>query len=151
MYEQKIALLAKDVSIDGQTNAVSVFNIIEGFQIVGPVLIPEVAFFAIIGRDPADPPEVKADFRISLDETELVRAPVAAIRFSDKPQARVVIRLGGLPVPKPGTLVAQLVGDNGERLAGYQIKITAAPTPPASITVDTAPAPEKTVEQKNPS
>lgn len=144
MLEQKLALLARGVCIDGQTNAVSIFNIMEDFQVVGPVLIPEASFFALLARQDGDDPVIDATFRITLGAMQVASSQLR-IDFADKMQTRIVIRIGGLPVPVPGDLKAELLNSAGKCIAHYEVTVRPAPS---SFRVESSSPSAATIEQE---
>jgi hypothetical protein len=125
MIKCQLALLAKGVIRDADTNAISIYHIIEEVKAASfPVFFPEVAFFAYLVREDGDPSVLELQGRISVDDAVIVDAPMKA-DFQGLRGNRQIFRIGGLPVPKPGMLVAELFNkENGESIGRYEARVS---------------------------
>lgn len=108
-----------------QRNAISVYHIIEEIKAHSfPIFFPEVTFFAYLVREDSDPSVLELQGRISVDDTVIVDAPLMA-DFQGKRGNRQIFRIGGLPVPKPGMLVAELLNNKNRELIGrFEVRVS---------------------------
>jgi hypothetical protein len=94
---------AGSYAVDQQTNAVSVFNIVE--RVVSPVYpcgMPDFHMVALFRRDQGGP-DLSLRLVATLNAHTLVDAPFD-VQFSNGLAARGFGRIGGLPIPEAGTL-----------------------------------------------
>lgn len=132
MIKCQFALLARGVIRDHETNAISIYNVIEQFQFPSfPVFFPEVMYYAALIRDPAiDPAEFESIIRFKIDGATVLQSEMKS-NFQDKIGNRLILRIGGLPIPNPGTLTIELLRkDNDELLHLYEIKVVTMGMPP---------------------
>src|SRR5258706_5213525 len=123
MLQNKVCLVAQGVTIDNQTNAVSIFSMVEGVAASGfPVFMQNINFFTLLTRDAADPHEYDGLFTISMGEEELIRQLVHLV-FGDKLRNRLVIRIPGVVVTRPGQLAFRLTV-NDSLVADYVTEVT---------------------------
>jgi len=138
MITCRFALLAKGVTRDAETGAISIYSIIEEIQSAAfPFMFPEVSFFAYILRQKDDPPVINSDFTMRINDEKLVELPMK-LDFSDKMANRVTVRIGGLGIPNPGLLRSELVAKDGSILAACDVNIGLMRKPP-KVEVETAP------------
>jgi len=131
MIKCQLAMLAKGIIRDVETNAISVYHIIEEIKAPSfPIFFPEVTFFAYLLREDSDPSIFELQGRISIDNTVIVESTMRA-DFQDKRGNRQIFRIGGLPVPKPGMLVAELSNrETGDLIGRYEVRVSAIKGPP---------------------
>jgi hypothetical protein len=133
MIESKLALLAEGISIDQESNQVSILNMLENLAGESfPLFIQRVVFFALFGREDADPSQHQAVFSITVGDRELVRQALQ-IDFADKKRTRAVVRMGAIVIPQPGSVVFKFVVGTVE--ARYVLDVAST----ASSTVATTP------------
>ncbi len=124
MIKPQIMLLAKSVVRDAETNNVSIFNILEEIKAKSfPGFIPEMVFFAYLINDAETPGTVESELVLELGETELLRTPVIS-DFQGKHGSRLMVRIGGLPLPHPGILRATLRSADLGELGVYEMMVS---------------------------
>ncbi|RLC00653.1 MAG: hypothetical protein DRI57_32040 [Deltaproteobacteria bacterium] len=147
MIRCQIALLAKNIVRDSETNSISVFHIIENFKSVSfPVFIPEISFFAHLIRGEDDPDVIESLLDIAINELEIISIPAKA-DFQGKFANRLTVRVEGLAIPKPGILTVNL--RHGDTiLAHYDVSVESVGKPRAEVRSDEA-MEEMLGEEKN--
>jgi hypothetical protein len=139
MLASQISLAAQGVSLDSQTGSVSVFNILEGIAASGlPVFVQNTNFFAMLTRAADDPPDYDGTFTISMGEDEIVRQD-ARLVFGEKLRNRLVVRIPGIVITRPGILVFRL-RVNDRVVAEYETTVTLSQEQP-QVQADQQPAP----------
>jgi hypothetical protein len=123
-------LVCESISIDQETNRVSVFNIVEEVAPIkarptGPI-VPQVVALACWNREPGDEnKDFQATLRIHAPEEKAKDFPV---NFKmEKPRYRLSLRLQGVPALKPGQLRFEMLL-NGKHAAEHTILVHSAPT-----------------------
>jgi len=101
----RLLLCAQGVVRDAEHGSISVYNIMESLQAAGfPFFIQQMAVFALLEREPGDPPQHEIRFRLSMGEAELVTVPLA-IDFRASLRNRSTLNIQGLVIPHPGSLL----------------------------------------------
>jgi hypothetical protein len=124
MIECQLSLLAKAAIRDVETNAISIFHIIEEINAVSfPVFFHDLAFFAYLVKDNTDPSVTEIVFEISMDGDA---SPIIGMRlnidFEGKRGNRIIVKIAGLPIPRPGVLKAELhTADKSKRIGSYDV------------------------------
>ena len=132
MIKCQIALLARWIIRDVETNTISVFSIVEQINILAfPSLGFDMSFFAYLRKDEADPKLLETKLQLRLDDELLFEVPIAS-DFGDKQANRIIVQIGGLLISKPGLLFAELFTKSGERLASYEARIMPINTKPTA-------------------
>ena len=140
MIKSRFALMARGIVRDVDTNSTSIFNIIENMAVVGfPVFVPEISFYAYLVREPVDPPTMECIFTIRLDNKIILETHVKS-EFEDQLANRLTIHIAGMPIPSPGTLIAELKSKNGEPVASYDVQITYIGKQHVTVVSDASPA-----------
>ncbi len=128
MIKIKFMLCALGVIQDVESNNISVFNIFEEFTPFGlPALIPEFSILAVFERDNNDPQNIECSFRASLTGEQLLNQNLS-VDFQGRNRTRAIVRVGGLPLPRPGKLVIEMA--HGELIHQYEIVVN---SPPARV------------------
>lgn len=125
--------VSEGAAIDQETNALSVFNVIDEITSVGlPLLIPKVVITLIVECDEEVVEEVKGSIVIMNNDNEIHNIS-ADIRFSGAPKARLRVTVGGLPVHESGKLIFKYLGTDPTFTAELAIKVS-EPTAPSDGT-----------------
>ena len=104
-------LAAEGVVRDAESNLVSVFSILEEFTAPGfPIFVPKVCVLTVLERSEADPPQPRAELRITLEDQEIHKAPVR-VDFQDKLRTRMIVTYAGVALPNPGILKIEMLID----------------------------------------
>jgi len=137
MIRPVTCLVSQWVVRDGDTNNLSVFNILEGVTAQGfPFFIQHVAFLVIWERDAEDISRPSVQIRIELEGNQLYEQSLDA-DFQDKLKNRMVIRIGGLVVSQPGKLTFSASPSTGAS-AKYTINVIATESAIGTTTQSTA-------------
>lgn len=132
MVKFKLLLCAQGIIRDAETDAISVYSIFEGIDVHGlPLLIQRFFVFAMLEREPHDPPQHQGTVRLTVGETEVFANPVR-VDFQDKLLARQIIRLDGLIIESPGELVANISIKDGPS-QDYRIPVRKVGQPEAAM------------------
>lgn len=110
----KVLLFAvsEGASVDQETNALSVFNIIEEITSVGlPLILPKAVITLVVEQDEAGIEEVKGSIIIKNNERD-VHMLSADFQFRGAPRARLRVTISGLPVHESGELIFRYVGSD---------------------------------------
>ena len=125
-----ICLVAQGVIRDGETNNISVFNLLESIMAEGlPVLVPQLCFFVLWEREPDEAAVHQATLSLRLDQRELLTTG-ARVDFQAFTRARSINNIAGLVLPTVGSLVFEMRIENGPS-ATYTVTISAAAQAPA--------------------
>jgi len=105
MISIKLMVCASNVIRDGDTNLLSIFNVLESLAGAAfPFLVQQFAAAVVLERDPSvDPPEHVGVFTLRLGD-QLLAQGEARVNFEDKRRTRQVLRINGLVIPAPGAL-----------------------------------------------
>ena len=118
--------VSEGASIDQETNALSVFNILEEITPVGlPLLIQKIVVVLAVEREENETDEVEGLITIKNNDIE-IHTLSANIRFGGKRRARLRVIVNGLPIHAPGKLVFRFVASESNFEAEYVISISAA-------------------------
>jgi len=118
------AVASKSVSVDQQTNSLSIFDIIEDIAALNfPISINELVFTCAVQREPDEPNTCAAEIEISFRDAAILTR-VFEINFGTKLKSRLVIRTGGLPISEPGVLSCVIRGETLNGIGNYRIGIS---------------------------
>lgn len=125
MMVLKLCLVAEGVSVDRQTNELSIYNVLEGIEASGfPLFVQRISFLTVYERDVATDPEVvNGQMQVTLGDNAVMTQAVT-INFQGKKRSRIILRFGGLLVPAPGDLRFRFIIPNGPP-AEYKIEVEA--------------------------
>lgn len=139
MPECFVCLVAKNVTRDADSNAVSLFHIIEDISPLGlPFFIPEIAALTMWRVEENDPDKIEIQFRVRNNEETLVSSPLI-LDFSNNVRThRSVVNISPLLVKEVGTLKFEYLHNN-EVVAHYSVRVRAAD--PAVVVDQAPPAP----------
>ena len=108
MISPKIILCAKGISRDAETDAVSVFSIIEGISAPKfPVVVAEMWVFSFVERDGDVSEKMDLEWCIHLGNKKLA-SHKAKIDFEGKRRHRLFLQIRGLKIEGPGDLTVSL-------------------------------------------
>ncbi len=123
MIESKLVVCAESVVRDGDTQAVSVFNIIE--EIGAPAFslsIPKLSCLFVVERDVADPEQLDGVVTVTLAGT-LLEHFVVPIDFERQRRTHLIVVLQGFILHEPGLLkIALLV--QGRELGAWTMRVS---------------------------
>lgn len=119
-------LCAEGVIRDAETNALSVFNILENIRPAGyPILIQHNDILTILERLPEDADRSEGSMRVTLGDIEIAALPIS-LDFQGKLILRSIVKLHGLVLPNPGVLTFNLMLAD-RTLNTYRITIETLP------------------------
>jgi hypothetical protein len=102
----RFLLCCESAAVDRRRNTLSVFHIIEDFNVPAfPVVVPQMCVVTLLQRaaeEPVEPPDLS--LRIVLNQQELYRGPIEA-NFQGHLKVRWITEVRGLVIPGPGALV----------------------------------------------
>jgi hypothetical protein len=125
MYLARLTLAAEGVVVDRETNAISVFNILDRITAEGfPLLLQKMAFLVIWERSLEDAPQVEGRFSVHFSGRELYQQPVR-VEFTTSTRNQFVLRMHGLVIPQPGVLAFRITLEGGV-VAEYSVGAEAA-------------------------
>jgi len=126
MIRTRLCFVAEGVIRDGETNAISAFNLLEQIAAVSvPFFIQRISFFVLWERNADDHNRIDGQFTITLNDTNLITKEVS-LDFSEGNETRTIINLGGLVVQSPGSLRFSIQLQDGAS-AEYAITIVVPP------------------------
>jgi hypothetical protein len=121
-------LCARGVSIDRDTGALSIFQIIDGMEATGfPVLIPTVSVICILERSADEAAQQTCQLQILQDTTIVVNEQVQ-IDFGPALRHRQSITVQNVVIQSPGTIYVKFRHNNAD-LGVYRFPVTAAKAP----------------------
>ncbi len=140
MIKPKLMLCADAVIRDAETNAISIFNIIEeiGAEAL-PLLIPRFVVYNLLERDDDDPVKVAATLRLTIDDESLFEQGIT-LNFQDKKRNRSIFTLHGLALFRPGILKVSLSVEDHELDSIFIEVIARQPTLQVSQDTDSSAA-----------
>jgi hypothetical protein len=98
-------VVSEGASVDRNSNALSIFNMMEEINPVGlPLIIPTLVVIQVVEREDSDPDELRGHLTITNNERSPNGFP-SDILFHGNRRARLTVRINGLPVHEAGTLV----------------------------------------------
>lgn len=122
MIVPKLLLCATGIVRDTQTNNISVFNILEQINFASfPGAIADFFILSVIERESGDPEVLTGKLCIKIGEISILEQDVE-YNFQNKNRTRLIVGLGGLPIPQPGILSISM-SYNGNELHKYNIQI----------------------------
>jgi hypothetical protein len=128
MIQLKLAVCAESVVRDGETNTVSVFNILEEITALSfPAAIPKLSVLFMLERENDDPDRIDCLITFTLGEKELGRAEMEG-NFEDKFRNRLMLVVQGVMLPEPGILSVNLTVD-GKPMGGWQALVRVGDVP----------------------
>ena len=102
-------ICAEQCVIDGPTNRVSIFNLLEEVKSpTFPAALYLTTILTLWEREPTEE-DIDASVVIRLNDTELFRNPLR-VSFQGLPRCRAIAVLGGLTLPSPGLLSIEVSG-----------------------------------------
>ncbi|MDP9311610.1 MAG: hypothetical protein M3R24_12140 [Chloroflexota bacterium] len=108
MIQSKLAVCAETIVRDAETNAVSIFNIIEEIGADQfPVVIPRFSSLFLVQRSNDDREQIDGTVVFTVADKELARAQLS-IDFQGKRLNRVTVVIHGLVLEQPGNLEVKL-------------------------------------------
>lgn len=127
MIRAKLAVCGESVVRDADTNAMSVFNIIEDISAPGfPAVIPKLATLFIIERDEDDPDQIESLVVINLNDREIGRLPLIS-QFEGKFRSRLTFVGEGVIIEELGQLTITLEV-NQQPLTSWVISVKTSAT-----------------------
>jgi len=128
MYKTSLFLVAQGKSIDAETQAVSVFNILEDASAIGfPIVIAPIIIVGFLSREHEDSNAPTFQLQIELNNTLLMQFPMS-VQFGDKLRTKTFASMQGLVVPNAGALTFRLKFGNTQ-LASYEMNVILFPPP----------------------
>lgn len=108
MIKVKTMLMCETIIQDKETGNLTAINILENGTVKSsPIFFPQIAILAISERSLEDPRTVNCSLQLSLNKEKLFDQQVT-LDYFDKLNNRVVVRILGFVLPKPGILKATL-------------------------------------------
>jgi hypothetical protein len=108
MIESKLALCGESIVRDAETNAISVFNIIEELGATQfPAAVPKLSSLFVLQRQLNDPQQYEGSVTFSLDDEELGKMPIT-VDFEDRHATRVIVVIQGILIEHSGTFTVAL-------------------------------------------
>ena len=118
-------LCARGTSIDRDTGALTIFQIIDGMEATGfPVLLQHTSVVVILEREEDEPSQTQCILQILLDENLLLNEAVT-MNFGPARRHRQAINVQGLVVQQPGTVYVKIRHNNMD-LGVYRFPVTAS-------------------------
>lgn len=115
-------LCARGVSIDRESGALTIFQIIDGMEATGfPVLLQHTAVVVILEREADEPSQAQCLLQILHDDNLILNEPVN-IDFGPARRHRQAINVQGLVVPAPGTVYIK-IRHNNQDLGVYRFPV----------------------------
>jgi hypothetical protein len=124
---------AEGHSVDQQTNALSIFNILEKLQTTsrGDNVVPRVVVITVFGRDDGDDgQDFQALLEVHTRSGQIGRPFPLNFRMSAE-RHRLFHVLFGLPIPANAGFIRFDVQVNGQPVGSYQVDVEAAQEPPS--------------------
>lgn len=123
-----LATCAEAASIDGTTNKLSLFSVVEEIQAASfPTMAPSLAFVLLLEKSNDEPNEI--DLRIvgTLNSKELFNLPLKG-SFEGKRHLRAVANVLGIPLSGPGTLTL-IAKHKKKEIGSWPIQVLGVRTP----------------------
>ncbi len=118
-------LCARGVSIDRDSGALTIFQIIDGMQATGfPVLLQDFSVIVILERGADEPQQVPILLQILRDD-DLIMNEQVTIDFGPALRHRQAINLQGIVIQSPGTVFIKVRHNNAD-LGVYRFPVAAA-------------------------
>lgn len=141
----RVVLLTCAVSaiVDEITKNLSVISVVEQLNFIQfPAAVP-MTVVASIEREGDDPDIVEVRVRFDLDDETLMDQP-AHINFQGQSSTRLIAHIGGLLIPRAGTLTCRLLHKN-RKLEAWEIRV---PNVEGAMTASSLP-PDETQARKS--
>jgi hypothetical protein len=121
--EARFVVCSALVSIDQRSNALSLFNLCEEFNIPAfPFAFPHMAVVALLTREANEPSEpANVEMRFFLDAQEIFRTPIR-LNFQQHLRMRFVVDVQAIVLPRPGSLRVVIQHD-GVELGQWKIQV----------------------------
>jgi len=104
MVRSKIFLCAHGTAQDRESNNITVFSIIEQFNVTTfPLAYPFITVFGCFEKDPKDKRKYQVQLKVLNNENEILAVP-SELNFLEFPRARLIFQIGGIIIPEPGLL-----------------------------------------------
>jgi|ERR1700722_4291112 hypothetical protein len=109
-------ICAEQCAIDGPTNRVSFFNLLEEIKTpIFPSAMYLTTIFSLWERELNEPSDFDALVIIKMNDTEILRNPLK-VNFQGELRCRAMVVVQGLVLPGPGLLTIEI--DGGPDLSG---------------------------------
>lgn len=133
MIRVKTCFVAEGVVVDRDSNQATAYSIIEDLLTPSyPLFLQKIAFFSRWDRTSSDPAQCRAEFSLTHDGQDLSRQFID-FDFGESLRTRCTIRLDGLSLARPGTVVFRLAIP-GHEAAEYAIHAETTPsTSPGTV------------------
>lgn len=127
-------VVCESISIDRETNRISLFNIVEDIQPIGPGsqghIIAQFVAVSCWNREPADEgKDFQVIHRIHSPSEEPKDFPMN-FRMQN-PRQRLILRIQGVPPTRPGSLRVELLL-NGQHVADHAVTVHPPVSPDAA-------------------
>lgn len=127
MIRPKFCVVAEGMSLDAETNAISLFGLIEGITAPAfPLFVQRMICLALWEREEGDRENIDGRFQARLGNDQVLVQMRVDASFAGHPRCRTFIRLNGLLIPQPGILHFEFLLDDGIR-AEFSISTAIAP------------------------
>jgi hypothetical protein len=104
MIRALLGVASQSISRDGETNRLSIFNLLEDLAGEGfPLLLQTVAATFLLERAADDPAQPPARLSVRLGDARILDTAVD-VDFADVLRTRVMVRVEGVVLPGPGEL-----------------------------------------------
>jgi hypothetical protein len=114
------ALASRSASVDTQSGLLSIFEVLESINAPQlPALLQEFVFITLLERADGEPDLHDGTIVLSLDG-QVLHSQKMPIDFGKRKRSRLLVRLGGLEIPRPGILSVQIEGQ--DRAAQVEIE-----------------------------
>lgn len=115
MIRHILSLVAEQVIRDGDTNVVSIINLLEGLVAAEgfPFGFPRLAFLSIWERDPEDPDSFPFRFTAEFNGQVMLEKVGQQMNFRGRRRNRTTIAIGGLVMPRAGHLTLTFALEDG--------------------------------------
>jgi len=108
MISCKFVAAAETIIRDGETNSISIINVLENVNSPSyPILLPKLSVLWILKRTENDPEIFDAEIIFKIGEHELNRFPLG-INFQGSIHTRNIAALNGYVITEPGILTIEL-------------------------------------------
>ena len=115
-------ILCEDIIRDVETDRVTIINTIEEINAIGfPLFLQKLCCFVSLDKEGIDIQSFDGKLIIKNNDKTLVDMS-AKIVFLEKPRARVMIKLAGIPIYEPGILVVEML-ESEKIFLNYNIPI----------------------------
>jgi hypothetical protein len=128
---------AESAAVDQATQRLSIFHVLEEISSpVFPAAYPQFTMIVMASREQTEPSAFDLNLRITLSGQEQPLLDGGfQLEFQNRPRARTLAQIAGLPIPSPGVLHFSLSYEERE-LSAWDVLVTQVPHP----TITTQPA-----------